>query len=126
MNTARNRKRLQVLFFNRIREELSAQDPSGRSFILSLSFQELLDALKTEKVTAVMAVEAYRWKALECHDKYNCLMEFIKEAPEWAKELDDAYKGIAGLVSGDGMIRPAVASATPTVIRGSAADLRAI
>lgn len=56
----------------------------------SKSFAE---ALQKEEVTAEEALDAYIWKALQLHEKFNCAAEFLIEAFDEAKKLDDVWHG---------------------------------
>jgi len=49
--------------------------------------------LAKEKLTACDVLRAYQFKALEAHDKTNCLVGLVQEAMELARELDTQYKG---------------------------------
>lgn len=51
------------------------------------------DELQAGRITASEAVDAFRWKALECQEKFNCVTEFLKEAPDLALALDAEYAG---------------------------------
>lgn len=56
--------------------------------ILALNITELLEQIKTGRLTASEVLTAYQIKALEVHKKTNCIVEPIFEAEEWAKQLD--------------------------------------
>ena len=56
--------------------------------ITSLPLMELIDLLQNDQLSAVDTLEAYQRKALEVHNKTNCLVEPILEADEWAKQAD--------------------------------------
>ena len=56
--------------------------------ITNMSLAELVNQLQNGKLSAVNALEAYQRKALEVHNKTNCLVEPIFEAEEWARQAD--------------------------------------
>ncbi|KAJ1356670.1 hypothetical protein KIN20_014409 [Parelaphostrongylus tenuis] len=47
--------------------------------IVSWPFLELRSRLQRDEITAVEALEAYVWKAMEVQQRLNCCMEVIKE-----------------------------------------------
>ncbi len=53
----------------------------------------LQDELQKEKITAVQALDAYVYKALNVQEKLNCICFFFKEAAAEAKALDVKYRG---------------------------------
>jgi len=59
-----------------------------RETILSLCMTDLLSELQSGKITALQALQAYQYKALEIHRESNCLVEPILEAREMAMALD--------------------------------------
>ncbi len=50
------------------------------------------DALQAGRVRALEAVQAYQWKALEAQRKTNAVTEFIEEAEDYARSLDDDFE----------------------------------
>jgi fatty acid amide hydrolase len=63
--------------------------------ILALSDENLLRDLQERRLTAVQVLDAFIAKAFEIQKKHNCIVQFIPEAKEWAKELD-ALKEVKG------------------------------
>ncbi len=52
-----------------------------------------VEALQKEELSAREVVEAYRWKALQVQQSYNCVSEFVREASQIAHKLDEDWKG---------------------------------
>lgn len=46
------------------------------------------EKLQNGNVSAVQAVDAFRWKCLAINEKLNCVTDFVREAPDMAKNLD--------------------------------------
>ncbi len=59
-----------------------------RKEIVNLSLTQLIAKLQSGELSALHALEAYQSKALDVHDKTNCLIEPIWEAEIWALEAD--------------------------------------
>ena len=68
-----------------LNEELSTEQ---RKDIVNLSLTQLIAKLQSGELSALHALEAYQSKALEVHEKTNCLIEPIWEAETWALEAD--------------------------------------
>ncbi|KAK6039248.1 Amidase [Cooperia oncophora] len=64
-----------------------------RKQILSWPFLELRDRLQRDELTAIQALEAYVWKALQLQERYNCCIEVIREAFDTAAEMDRLWSG---------------------------------
>ncbi|GMS98433.1 hypothetical protein PENTCL1PPCAC_20608, partial [Pristionchus entomophagus] len=64
-----------------------------RAAIIGRSFEQLRDALQQEELIAVEVHEAYMWNALQVQDRLNCLNEVIVESFEWAREMDEKWRG---------------------------------
>ncbi|KAF8374187.1 faah-5, partial [Pristionchus pacificus] len=82
--------------FDQIKSRLNSEDGSvveRRLTIIGKSFEQLRDALQQEELTAVEVHEAYMWKALQVQDRLNCLNEVIIESFEWAREVDEKWRG---------------------------------
>lgn len=77
-----------------LRQRLHSDDKSierRRREIVSLGFDDLRSQLQKGQLTALEALEAYQWRALEAQEQTNCVCEFILEATTWAKKLDTNY-----------------------------------
>uniref|UniRef100_A0A915ADD7 fatty acid amide hydrolase n=2 Tax=Parascaris univalens TaxID=6257 RepID=A0A915ADD7_PARUN len=59
-----------------------------REQIASHDLCKLIDNIQAGRYTALQVLRTYQWKAVESHRKTNCITQFIREAEEWAKELD--------------------------------------
>jgi len=59
-----------------------------REEIVKLPLEELRQKLQDGSLLCVDVLHAYQAKALEVTNQFNCVTEFIKEAEEWAAELD--------------------------------------
>ncbi|CAJ0570092.1 unnamed protein product, partial [Mesorhabditis spiculigera] len=59
-----------------------------RNEIGHMDYNTLSAALKSGSVSPTEALHTYQWKALEAHRNTNCITLFIKEANEWAAELE--------------------------------------
>lgn len=76
------------------REELEKSLGNGklvneeRAEIVKLSLEELQEKLHNDSLLCVDVLCAYQAKALEVTNELNCVTEFIKEAKEWAADLD--------------------------------------
>lgn len=68
-------------------------DEGTREAILSLDFFQLRDSLQSDRYNAETVLKAYAWKALGVQEEINCLMEFLNEAFEKARELDARFSG---------------------------------
>ncbi|GMT25391.1 hypothetical protein PFISCL1PPCAC_16688 [Pristionchus fissidentatus] len=82
--------------FEQIKSRLNSEDGNvleRRNGIVSKTFEQLRDALQQEEYTAVEVHEAYMAKALQVQDRLNCLNEVIVESFEWAKEMDEKWRG---------------------------------
>lgn len=49
--------------------------------------------MQNEEISAEDALVAYMWKAIEAHEKYNCITEFLVEAFDDARKLDEVWHG---------------------------------
>ncbi|GMS96397.1 hypothetical protein PENTCL1PPCAC_18572, partial [Pristionchus entomophagus] len=82
--------------FDQIKSRLHSEDGNvveRRAGIVGRTFEQLRDALQEEELTAVEVHEAYMWKALQVQDRLNCLNEVIVESFEWAREMDEKWRG---------------------------------
>ncbi|CAJ0959426.1 unnamed protein product, partial [Mesorhabditis belari] len=59
-----------------------------RNQISNMDFDTLLAALKSGEVKPTEALHTYQWKALQAHKRTNCITLFIKEADDWALQLE--------------------------------------
>ncbi|VDP10207.1 unnamed protein product [Soboliphyme baturini] len=50
--------------------------------------------MQTEKISASQAVSAYRWKAFQIQTRFNCVIEFVREAVTMAQDLDNCFRGM--------------------------------
>ncbi|KAH7707373.1 amidase [Aphelenchoides avenae] len=89
---AENEQRRQQRF-DEARKRCEGLDSTTRDEILRLSLFELRDALQHDKYTAQTVLAAYSWKALQIQAKLNPICEFLLEAFDLAKELDEKYGG---------------------------------
>ena len=74
-----------------LRDHLSVQNvliTADRRKILELRCTELLHRLKSRDLKAVDVLEAYQSAAIAATEDLNCVTQFIKEAKDWAKQLD--------------------------------------
>ncbi|CAE1298333.1 FAAH [Acanthosepion pharaonis] len=79
---------------NLIKESLLASDltVTKRCCILSMDIDELQQALQTRKLKALEVLQAFQSKALETHERVNCIVQPILEAEELAKACDSSEK----------------------------------
>ncbi|MFH4982727.1 hypothetical protein AB6A40_009436 [Gnathostoma spinigerum] len=75
-----------------VKVKLDEVDAGLRQHIASMDFQVLLDSLQNGKVTALQVLRAYQEKALAAQEKTNCITQFILEADDWAKTLDEQFE----------------------------------
>ncbi|VDO58667.1 unnamed protein product [Haemonchus placei] len=64
---------------------------------LFLLFTDILcfsDRLQRDELTAVQALEAYVWKALQLQERNNCCIEVLREAFDTAAEADKMWSGV--------------------------------
>lgn len=74
-----------------IRSRVEKQDIKIRDEVLAHSFAELRNALQNCTYTATEVLNAYAWKALEVHQRTNCICEVLIESFEEASELDAKF-----------------------------------
>ncbi|VDM50606.1 unnamed protein product, partial [Toxocara canis] len=93
-NIAKNEQSRQKRF-KAIRERIdeNAASAQRRATIVHMSFFELKEALQKDEVSATEALDAYVWKAFDVHQKTNAIIEFIDEAFEQARHLDERWRG---------------------------------
>ncbi|VDN44831.1 unnamed protein product, partial [Gongylonema pulchrum] len=63
-----------------------------REYILSLGFFDLRGALQSGSLGAVDVLNAFVWKAALVQRDVNCIVDFLDEAFDQAKELDLEWK----------------------------------
>lgn len=69
-----------------------SEEKLGRSEIeriTHLTLDDLATQLRQRHLSAANALIAYQSKAIEAHDRTNCLVEPVNEAEEWAAERDE-------------------------------------
>jgi hypothetical protein len=44
-------------------------------------------------VSALATLRFFQERALKINDTHNCVIEFINEAEDWARQLDDGFHG---------------------------------
>ncbi|KRX59741.1 Fatty acid amide hydrolase 1 [Trichinella sp. T9] len=79
-----------------LRKRLATTDTvqlEKRRLIVQLKFSDLAEKLQKGELSAVDVLHAYQWRALTiCDDtNCNCVVEFVDEAEEFAKQLDHLY-----------------------------------
>ncbi|CAJ0587824.1 unnamed protein product, partial [Mesorhabditis spiculigera] len=82
--------------FRQWRELIAEASPEKQAEwrrIAALSFEELTSTLQKEEITAVEALSAYIQKAIEVQDALNPITEIIREAFEYAEEMDTKWRG---------------------------------
>ncbi|VDO28875.1 unnamed protein product, partial [Brugia timori] len=67
-----------------------------RMHILSLNFFELRDELQNDSLTAVDVLNAFVWKAEMVQREINCVIDFLDESFEQAKNLDARWNNVSG------------------------------
>ena len=50
--------------------------------------QDLLSKLKTGELSSIDTLHAYQWKAIQVNKKQNCIVQFIEDAEDEAKNCD--------------------------------------
>ncbi|XGW06268.1 hypothetical protein V3C99_016519 [Haemonchus contortus] len=65
-----------------------------RKQIVSWTLLELRDRLQRDELTAVQALEAYVWKAMQLQERNNCCIEVLREAFDTAAEADKMWSGV--------------------------------
>uniref|UniRef100_A0A915PZZ0 Amidase domain-containing protein n=1 Tax=Setaria digitata TaxID=48799 RepID=A0A915PZZ0_9BILA len=91
---------------NNISTTVSTTDPEvlkQRDYILSLDFFQLRDELQNDSLTAVAVLNAFVWKAQMIQKEINCIINFLDEAFEQAKQLDAQWNEVSGKPSLFGM-----------------------
>ncbi|XP_050402848.1 vitamin D3 hydroxylase-associated protein [Patella vulgata] len=75
----------------RLRQQLQNDgiNEAKSKVITDLSITQLQSKLQNGELKAIDVLRAYQYKALEVNDKTNCIVEPIKEAEVWARELDN-------------------------------------
>lgn len=84
---------------NEIRERVNTTDADvvqQRLYILSLNFFELRNELQSDCLTAVEVLDAFVWKAEQVQKEINCVIDFLDESFEQAKNLDTKWKSVPG------------------------------
>ncbi|WKY03800.1 hypothetical protein Q1695_005059 [Nippostrongylus brasiliensis] len=70
------------------KESAEKLNSSRRDEIAKWNFKDLRENLQRGKVSCVEVLRTYQWKALQAHEKTNCITLFIQEAEQWAAEWD--------------------------------------
>ena len=50
--------------------------------------QELLSQLRTGELSSIDTLRAFQWKAIQVNKKQNCVVEFIEDAEDEARNCD--------------------------------------
>ncbi|ODM93474.1 Fatty acid amide hydrolase 1 [Orchesella cincta] len=75
--------------FRKLEQQSRFQLNEEHEKILNLSDEELIKQLQTRRLKATEVLEAFIAKALKVTRKLNSITEFIPQAEEWARELDE-------------------------------------
>ncbi|OZC06859.1 Amidase [Onchocerca flexuosa] len=84
---------------NDIHEKVKTDDPDvlqQRKRILSLDFFALRNELQNDYVTAVDVLNAFAWKAEMVQRELNCIVDFLNESFEEARNLDAKWNKVSG------------------------------
>ena len=72
----------------------------NREKIIQKNIRELLDDLRTGLLKPLEVLQAYQAKALEVDQDINAVCDFILEATDWAKALEDIPEEERGALYG--------------------------